>query len=57
MLIPFVKMGVEARETEFGPRGMVDKKCTRTNHPLVKFAESFTHNFDLIAERKSASLS
>lgn len=27
---------------------------TRPDHPLVKYAEAFTHNFDLIAERKSS---
>merc|ERR1740130_669631 len=26
---------------------------TRPDHPMVKYAEGFTQNFDLIAERKS----
>merc|ERR1712217_589187 len=30
-----------------------DVKRTKPDHPLVKYAEAFTHNFDLIAERKS----
>merc|ERR1712050_683784 len=52
-LIPQVKMGVEAREQIMGANGLEDVKHTKPNHPLVKYAESFTHNFDLIAERKS----
>jgi len=53
VLLPYVKMGVEAREQIMGEHGMEDVKTTRPNHPLVKYAEAFTHNFDLIAERKS----
>merc|ERR1719482_1061594 len=30
-----------------------DAPITRADHPMVKYAESFTKNFDLIAERKS----
>merc|ERR1719422_2783219 len=52
-LIPFVKMGCEAREQIVGVNGLEDVKRTKPDHPLVKYAEVFTHNFDLIAERKS----
>merc|ERR1712242_564116 len=52
-LIPQVKMGVEAREQIMGADGLEDVKRTKPDHPLVKYAEVFTHNFDLIAERKS----
>merc|ERR1711953_871117 len=52
-LIPQVKMGVEAREQIMGASGLEDVKRTKPDHPLVKYAEAFTHNFDLIAERKS----
>lgn len=54
MLIPHVQMGVEAREQTTGPNGLEDSVITRSDHPLVKYAEAFTHNFDLIAERKSS---
>lgn len=53
VLIPRVEMSVEARQQIEGPRGWEDAKVTRADHPLVKFAETFTRNFDLIAERKS----
>eukprot|EP00972_Heterocapsa_arctica_P001654 236940-Heterocapsa_arctica.AAC.1 len=53
VLIPFVKMGVEAREQVLKNGNLEDAALTRANHPLVKYAEQFTHNFDLIAERKS----
>ena len=49
-LLPNVKMGVEAREQVLGENGFEDVKTTRANHPLVRYAEAFTHNFDLIAE-------
>merc|ERR1719499_1310133 len=52
-LIPQVKMGVEAREQIMGENGLEDVKHTKPEHPLVKYAEAFTRNFDLIAERKS----
>jgi len=52
-LIPHVKMGVEARETALGKNGLEDKPVTAPTHPLKKFAEAFTRNYDLIAERKS----
>mmetsp|Transcript_45781 Transcript_45781/g.116319 ORF Transcript_45781/g.116319 Transcript_45781/m.116319 type:complete len:649 (-) Transcript_45781:203-2149(-) len=52
VLIPFLKMGVEAREQVQGPDGLEDSPVTRPNHPLVLYAEAFTKNFDLIAERK-----
>jgi hypothetical protein len=53
ILIPYVKMGVEAREQVLGSSGLEDAPITRPDHPMVKYAEQFTHNFDLIAERKS----
>merc|ERR1719476_1082974 len=54
VLIPFVRMGVEAWEQVVGSDGeLTDAKVTRPNHPLVRYAEAFTRNFDLIAERKS----
>mmetsp|Transcript_27019 Transcript_27019/g.49693 ORF Transcript_27019/g.49693 Transcript_27019/m.49693 type:complete len:1284 (-) Transcript_27019:98-3949(-) len=53
VLVPRVRMGVEAREQEVGPNGIEDKALTRPSHPLVQYAEQFTNNFDLIAERKS----
>merc|ERR1719296_363825 len=53
VLVPFLKMGVEAREQFMGASGLEDAHITRPDHPLVKYAEAFTHNFDLIAERKS----
>jgi hypothetical protein len=54
VLIPRVQMGVEAREQVMGSSGKLeDAPLTRSNHPLVKYAEEFTQNFDLIAERKS----
>eukprot|EP00438_Fugacium_kawagutii_P011224 Skav228654 [mRNA] locus=scaffold2369:123061:148536:+ [translate_table: standard] len=52
-LIPHVKMGVEAREQVVTPRGLEDAAVTLPQHPLKKFADAFTRNFDLIAERKS----
>mmetsp|Transcript_8060 Transcript_8060/g.29304 ORF Transcript_8060/g.29304 Transcript_8060/m.29304 type:complete len:1174 (-) Transcript_8060:134-3655(-) len=52
-LIPYVKMGVEAREQVRGSDGLEDATITRPSHPLVRYAEAFTENFDLIAERKS----
>jgi len=53
VLIPHVKMGVEAREQTISEDGLVDSPITRKDHPLVKYAESFSQQFDLIAERKS----
>jgi len=54
VLIPYVRMGVEAREQILDKDGnLQDAKLTRAGHPLVKYADAFTHNFDLIAERKS----
>eukprot|EP00930_Biecheleria_cincta_P060794 TRINITY_DN4638_c0_g6_i1.p1 TRINITY_DN4638_c0_g6~~TRINITY_DN4638_c0_g6_i1.p1 ORF type:complete len:952 (-),score=197.30 TRINITY_DN4638_c0_g6_i1:126-2927(-) len=52
-LIPHVKMGVEAREQKVTSSGLEDKAVTSPHHPLKKFADSFTRNFDIIAERKS----
>jgi len=53
VLIPQVRMGVEAREQTSGPDGLEDCVVTRREHPLVKYAEAFTQYFDLIAERRS----
>jgi len=53
VLRPFVKMGVEAREQVSKGSSMQDKQITRPDHPMVMYAEAFTKNFDLIAERKS----
>jgi hypothetical protein len=53
VLRPYVKMGVEAREQTMTGNSMEDKQITRANHPMVMYAEQFTKNFDLIAERKS----
>jgi len=54
VLIPYVRMGVQAREQILGADGCLeDCELTRHDHPLVKYAEAFTRNFDLIAERKS----
>jgi len=54
VLIPHVEMAIEAREQINGAHGIEDSPITRPNHPLVKYAEAFTQNFDLIAERRSA---
>jgi len=54
VVIPHVRMGVEAWEQIEGPDGTLqDAKITRNSHPLVLYAKDFTHKFDLIAERKS----
>lgn len=53
VLIPRIKMGVEAREQKVGEHGTTDLPVTRPDHPLVKYADLFAQNFDLIAERKS----
>eukprot|EP00972_Heterocapsa_arctica_P031633 4658720-Heterocapsa_arctica.AAC.1 len=39
VLIPFVKLGVEAREQVFKDGQLVDAPVSRPNHPLVKYAE------------------
>lgn len=52
-LVPGVTMGVEAREQVHGLEGMEDARITRPGHPLLKYAEGFSHYFDLIAERRS----
>jgi hypothetical protein len=55
-LMPIVKMGIEAREQVLNPEapdGVEDAPITRRDHPLVRYAEEFTHHFDLIAERRS----
>lgn len=52
-LIPLVKMGVEAREQILTANGLQDTAITSASHPLRRFADAFTRNFDLIAERKS----
>mmetsp|Transcript_49389 Transcript_49389/g.118815 ORF Transcript_49389/g.118815 Transcript_49389/m.118815 type:complete len:1314 (-) Transcript_49389:71-4012(-) len=53
VLIPQLQMGVEAREQVLGADGLEDKPLTRPDHPLVRYAQEFTENFDLIAERRS----
>ena len=53
MLIPMVKMGVEAREQVVKGRSLEDVAVTRKDHPMCMYAEAFTKHFDLIAERKS----
>merc|ERR1740129_1984139 len=54
VVIPYVRMGVDAWEQIEGPDGTLqDAKVTRHNHLLVRYAQDFTRNFDLIAERKS----
>lgn len=53
VVIPVVKMGVEAREQVLCRGAMIDAPITRKDHPMAKYAESFSKNFDLIAERKS----
>jgi hypothetical protein len=53
-LVPYVEMGVEARDLVDSPVGLVDAPITRSDHPMVLYAKDFTHHFDLIAERKSA---
>jgi len=53
VLVPYLKMGVEAREQIMGKDGLEDAAITRADHPLVMYADAFTHNFDLICERKS----
>jgi len=53
VMVPRVEMGVEARETFKTETGLQDVPITRPDHPLVQYADAFTHNFELIAERKS----
>lgn len=53
VLIPSVKMGIEAREQILIDDVLEDAPITRQDHPMVKYADIFTQNFDLIAERKS----
>mmetsp|Transcript_86086 Transcript_86086/g.152043 ORF Transcript_86086/g.152043 Transcript_86086/m.152043 type:complete len:1127 (-) Transcript_86086:71-3451(-) len=53
VLIPSVMMGIEAREQTLTAHGLEDAPLTRKDHPMVKYADAFTRNFDLIAERKS----
>jgi hypothetical protein len=54
LLMPSVQMGVEAREQVFRGDGTYeDVPLTREDHPCVRYADAFTRNFDLIAERKS----
>jgi len=54
VIVPFLKMGVEAREQFITPEGFLeDVPLTRHDHPLVRYAEAFTQNFELISERKS----
>ena len=50
---PACEDGVEAREQVVTKSGLEDAAVTLPQHPLKKFADAFTRNFDLIAERKS----
>lgn len=53
VLVPRVNMGIEAREQIVIDDVLEDARITRPDHPMVKYAEVFSKNFDLIAERKS----
>lgn len=53
ILVPMVKMGVEAREQVVNNNSLQDKPVTCSDHPLALYADDFTRYFDLIAERKS----
>lgn len=54
VLVPYLKLGVEAREQFLSPDGSLeDVPITRDDHPLVRYAEDFTKYCDLICERKS----
>lgn len=53
VLVPRVKMGVEALEQIAGPHGLDDAPLTRPDHPLVRYARDFSAHFDVIAERAS----
>eukprot|EP00971_Amphidinium_carterae_P012771 251821-Amphidinium_carterae.1 len=53
VLVPAVRMGAEAREMTRGKSTWEDAEITRPDHPLVRYAESFSQNFNLIAERRS----
>jgi hypothetical protein len=53
VLVPQVRMGVEAREQIHSLCGFADAPVTSQDHPMARYAESFTKNFDLIAERRS----
>lgn len=52
-LIPHVRMGVEAREQILVKGQLEDAPITSPNSPLKRFAEAFTRNYDVVAERKS----
>jgi len=53
VLIPYVELAVEAREQVMRGGRLEDARFTKPDHPLVQYADQFTHNFNLIAERKS----
>jgi len=53
VVVPQAVLGVEAKEQLIGPDGLDDAPITRPDHPLVRYAEQFTKNFDLIAARRS----
>merc|ERR1711871_1387897 len=54
VLVPCLEMGVEAREQiRCADGSWQDARLTQPNHPLVRYAEAFTKNFDLISERRS----
>jgi len=54
VLVPCCRMAVEAREQVVGEYGREDAPITRQDHPLVRYADEFSRNFDLIAERRSS---
>ena len=51
--MPDFQMAVEAREQRDVCGMLVDSPITQPDHPMVRYADAFTRNFDLIAERKS----
>ena len=54
VLVPKLEMGVEARAQVVAASGEVlEDAMTQPDHPLVRYAEALTRNFDLVAERRS----
>jgi len=55
VLLPRVEMGVEARAQFVNEDGdLEDAPVTSAEHPMVMYADQFTQNFDLIAERRGS---
>lgn len=52
-LTPCVQLGVEAKEQVRVGCSLEDAAMTRPDHPLVRYANDFSENFEVIAERKS----